>query len=221
MVPLQVTAKLRGGVVLPNGPLMLDALLGAAICIRDGIQPAHNPEDLVPLYIPIARAEHDPRIYLCSGSEGEVEVFDGRFVNRRFPLTEAQGLAEPGLKRILITGGPCKSYRLPLVVQHMRDDKLVWWAIGDAGAVRDLLGLISYLGKRRGVGYGEVAAWEVAQVVPWGDGFPVVREGQPTRPLPPSWPGLSPDVEQAFRVLSPPYWRQHAEELCAIPRWQL
>lgn len=218
MTPLFVTARLRGSIALPNGPIMLDALLGAAMCIRDGRPPAMSADALVPLDIPIAKSPCG-RVYLCSASEGIVEANEARFVNRRFPASEAQALGEPSFKRILLTGGPCKSYRLPLVLQHYEQDRLQWWAVGDEEQVRSLLELISYLGKRRAVGYGAVAEWRVETCSPWDPGFPVVRNGEPTRPLPETWPGLAQDVELAYRVLMPPYWRRDAEELCAVPRW--
>lgn len=218
MIPLRITATLRGGGALPNGPIMLDSLLGAAICTRDGIPPAHMKAELVPLDIPIAKSPCG-RVYLCSASEGVIEANEARFVNRKFPIAEAQALAAPSFKRIQINGGPCKSYRLPLVLQHYEHDQLRWWAIGDEHLVRALLALIGYLGKRRAVGHGPVAQWDVEPCEPWGHGFPVVREGQPTRPLPTDWPELAPDVEQAYRVLLPPYWRREDEELCVVPRW--
>jgi CRISPR type IV-associated protein Csf3 len=126
------------------------------------------------------------------------------------------------LRHIRINAGPCKSYRIPLETRHLEEDRLTWWCVGDASAIRDLLGWITYLGKKRSVGLGKVRRWTVEPCVPpWGDGFPVVRDGQPMRSLPPDWPGLADDVERAYRVLGcvdGPYWDKTREEICAVPR---
>ena len=226
MVPLQVTATLRTPIAL-KAPIALDGLLGAAICTRDGIPPALNEHQIVPLPIPLAKSPCG-RLYLASVSQASEPMFrHRRWVNKRFPVAEAQWIGAPSVRRILISGGPCKSYRLPLETQAVRE--LRWWCIGDEAEVRSLLTEeIGYLGAHRGRGLGAVrrtdaegsaAGWAVERCEPWGDGFPVVRDGEPTRPLPPEWPGLAPEVETAYRVLFPPFWRRSREELCAVPRW--
>jgi hypothetical protein len=59
-----------------------------------------------------------------------------------------------------------------------------------------------------------VAEWSVDACEPWGDGFPVVRDGRALRTLPADWPGLV-DPVLRYRVLSPPYWEHTREEVCA------
>lgn len=217
MMPLQVTATLHGEIALPNGPLALDALIGWAIVMRDALPVATIAEECVPLSIPIEK-EPAGRFYMASFSCGTVEARTNRYVNRRFPIPEAQMLAAPKFKTIKISAGATKSYRLPLEMVHYDGDSLTWWCIGEPVEIRELLALVGYLGKRRAVGYGRVEQWSVEPCATWR-GFPVVRDGQPLRSLPPDWPGLSNDVERAFRVLEPPYWRRSAEELCVVPRW--
>ena len=50
---------------------------------------------------------------------------------------------------------------------------------------------------------------------PW-DGFPVMRDGKPLRPLPPDWPGLV-DPEMGYSCVTYPYWLAEAEDVCAVP----
>lgn len=218
MNPLSVTAVLNGPIALPGGPIALDALLAATIAQRDGLPPACTPADVRPIEIPVAR-EPDGRFHLASFSSCAVEAFENRFVNRRFPLAEAQVFADERLRTFRITAGSTKSYRIPLECRHLRGDELRWWCIGDECEIRALLDLVSHLGKKRSVGLGRVASWLVEPCDPW-DGFPVVRDGRALRTLPPDWPGLV-DPPLGYRCLTYPYWLHEKEELCAIvvPEW--
>jgi hypothetical protein len=194
--------------------MALDGLLAAAVCLREGVIEPVRVEELRPVEIPVAK-EPGGRFHLASFSVGDFERFGPRWVNRRFPIAEAQAMGAPQLRRIPISGGPCKSYRIPLEAGHVRNDVLAWYALGDRDAIAEILSAVSHLGKRRGVGLGRVVGWDVDRCEPW-PGFPVVSpEGKPLRTLPLDWPGLV-DPEQGFRVCTFPYWRREAEELCAV-----
>jgi hypothetical protein len=213
--PIEVRAHILGRIAMPNGPLAIDGLLASAVCLRAGLTAPVRVEDLRPVEIPVAK-EPGGRFHLASFSVGRFERFGPRWVNRRFPIAEAQALAGPQLRRIPISGGPCKSYRIPLEAGHVEGDVLTWYVLGDGEAIRDLLGLIDHLGKRRGVGLGRVLRWDVEPCDLWGDGFPVVSpEGKPLRTLPLDWPGLV-EPETGFRTRTFPYWRREAEELSAV-----
>lgn len=197
--------------MMPAGPPALDALLMAAVALRDNLPPlgfGHRAE----IEIPVAQ---ERGVYLASIGQCEAEAHERRFVNKRFPVLEAQMLATPKLRRILTAGGLSKGYRIPSELVHLRDDTMTFYAVGDAEQVRDLLACIHYLGKRRGVGHGKIVRWEVEQIDAW-EGFPVLREGRPIRPLPLDWPGLG-EHRREFRVPSPPYWERWREEEMAVP----
>ena len=212
MEPLHVTAEIVGSIALPNGPLALDGLLAWAVAQQLNLPPP-SIGPLVPIEIPVER-EAGGRFHLCSFSVSETELHANRWVNRRFPLAEAQLLGNEKLKRVQITAGPCKSYRLPMETQHLVNDRLDWWCIGERDPIEELLGLVGYLGKKRGVGLGRVRRWTVEPCESWGEGFPVVRDRRALRTLPPDWPGLAePDLH--LKVLSYPYWEHAREELCA------
>ena len=215
MTPLHVVANVRGAIMASSAHLMFDALLASAVATRDGIP----PEPIVDIDIPISRSECG-RVRLCSAGQSVDEDHQLRYLNRRFPVPEAQLLATSKLNRINLTGGPSRSCRIPQDTTHLVNDQIHWWAIGDAAQVEALLvGWVGYLGRKRSVGLGRVVHWHVEGCEPWGDGFPVVRDGQPMRPLPTDWHGLAPDVERAFRVLAAPYWRRSEEQECAVPSW--
>jgi len=194
---------------------MLDGLLAYAVSVRDKLPPALDASQVVPIEIPIERAEGG-RFHLCTSARFEVEQHERRWLNRRFPIPEAQIMGNAKVRSINIAGGPCKSYRIPLHCAHLVDDEIAWLCLGDLDAISELLGLISHLGKRRGVGLGKVVEWRVEQCDSWDEGFPIVRDGQPQRPLPHDWPGLD-NPMLAQHVLSYPYWRHTEEEPCAVP----
>lgn len=212
--PLRITARLGSGTALPYGPLALDGLLAWAVAAREGfLAPTDGYREIE---IPIAREPGGGRFHLCSFSVGEVVASDATWINRRFPVAEAQMLGEPGFKRIQINAGAQKSYRIPLELQHFRDQTLTWFAVGDADLVAELLQLVFHLGKRRAVGHGQVREWTVERCETW-TGFPVVRDGQPLRPLPLDWLGLSEGVERRYCAPTYPYWRRGFEVACAVP----
>lgn len=215
MIPLQVTATLRGQVALPRGTVALDSLLAAAVAMRDNLPPAFSALDLIPIEIPIAR-EPGGRFHLASFGECHDEQHEAAWINRRYPVDMAQAMGDAKLRRIQISTGPCKSYRIPLDVMHLQRDEIRWWCVGLADEIRALLASIHYIGKKRSVGYGAVDRWDVVERETW-EGFPVVRDGQALRPLPLDWPGLR-EPQTAFHPLSFPYDKRNTERpLCAVP----
>lgn len=169
-----------------------------------------------PIKIAIPVEERDD-IYLASFGLPRFDARENHWINRRFPVEQAQALAGPKLRRIQITSGAAKSYRLPLEVGHVAGDALTFYAVGEREPIAALLSLVGYIGKKRSVGKGAVERWDVDPCEPWGAGFPVVSpEGKPLRPLPIDWPGLV-EPEVGYRVMTPPYWMRSREVLCAVP----
>ena len=203
MVPLRVQAKIQGAIAMPYGPIALDALLAAQVCIRDNIIPCTSVAEVKPIEIPVMR-EPKGRFHLASCSVAVVEKHKNRFMNRRFPIEEAQMFGDKTVRRLNISGGPAKSYRLPIDTVYLVDDTLTWWCIGAEAEVQALMSLCLGLGKKRSVGLGTVRQWLVEPCTPWDNGFPVVLDGKPLRNLPLDWPGLvDPDV--GYGNLTYPY----------------
>jgi len=214
MRPMMIIARLAGAVCLPEYGLALDACLAFAVCQREGIAPAFTAAEVVSIEIPVVR-ELEGRFHLCSNSVGVFEQRETRYVQRRPVIAEAQLMGRQ-IKRMQINAGPSKGFRIPMEIVHLEHDELRWWCVGDADDVRELLELVHYLGKRRGVGVGRVLEWTVEPCEPWGDGFPVVLDGRPLRPLPPDWPGLvDPMIMPA--TLTYPYWLMERRQSCAVP----
>lgn len=215
MGPIRITATLDSPIALPTGPLALDGLVMWAAAQRLDLAPL-GFRDAVDVEIPIAKSACG-RVYLASSSIVDWwELHERRFVNRRFPVAEAQVFGEPRFKRINLSAGAQKMYRIPTAVALPEHDTLAWFCVGDREALVDLLTCVTHLGKRRAVGRGKVRAWTVETCEPWSDGFPVVREGRALRTLPAEWPGLV-DPVLAHEVISPPYWQRERAETCAVP----
>ena len=121
MEPLRIVATLRTGIAMPGGPLALDALLMAAVAARDHIPPPDDEVREIP--IPVA-LEPGGRFHLASFALYTVEARENHWINRRFPVEEAQKMGGPRVRRINLSGGPAKSYRLPMEVCHLVDDRM-------------------------------------------------------------------------------------------------
>ena len=209
MIPLQVTAHLQGPI---TGAPMLDALLEYVAAQRLGLVAGFG--EIQRMAIPVEREPGD-RFWMASSPDVLWDQREQRYIHRRFPIHEAQMLGDAKLRRVHIGAGACRSYRIPGDVAWADGDAIRWWCIGDKDAIEDHLIEIRYLGKRRAVGRGIVGQWVVEPCESWA-GFPIVRDGQPMRPLPLDWPGLV-DPPTAYHTLSPPYYRHADEILCAVP----
>ena len=153
MIPLYVVGKLDGsGLTVTGGSLALDSLVGWAEAQRRQLPPP-GFAPLVDLEIPIA-LEPGGRLYLSSWAYPAWEGHERRFVNRKFPLHEAQMMAGPKLRRINVGAGAQKSYRIPTQVSFPEGGAVEWWCIGDAEPLRELLACVTHLGRRRAVGRG-------------------------------------------------------------------
>lgn len=222
-VPLVVRAVLKGAIRSPD--VMLDSLLGAAIARELALPPVDAQDHasaaanqlLVESKIPLAQKRG---MYLCSTSQYAVEEgsYEVRYINRRVGPTELVAYAAPKLKTVELSTGLSKSYRIPVQQAHLMGDMLLWYADGDQQEILRLLTTwISHLGKKGSIGCGVVKSWDVLRCEEAWEGFPVLREGLPLRPLPLDWPGLSKDARQDYRVLTMPYWQRHREVLAAVP----
>jgi len=215
--PLRVTATLRSAVVLPEGTVLLDALLAAAVAVREGLPPISVVEgEPYQIEIPVQR-EPGGRFHLASAAEGRVAQSQLLYTNKRFPEAQVRALASEDVRRVDTQLGRAKSLRIPTEALSLEDGRLTWWCLGDRAQITELLSWVDYVGKLRTSGHGAVARWEAEPCVPW-EGFPVVREGRALRPLPLDWPGLI-TPEPVYSPLTYPYWQhERAVTVAAPPR---
>lgn len=217
MRPLCIRCHLQGSVVRPP---MIDSLLMAMVALRDGYPPVDCNPGRRPSHIDIPIAvEPRGRFHLCSGPRFDPVASEIHYKNRRFPVEVAAKLGnEKTVNRINVSAGCERSYRIPHSVTFVADSVITWWAEGDRSAIYDLLRLCKYIGKFRDVGKGKVRQWEVEECCSW-EGFPVLFEGRPLRPLPLDWPGLTEySVEECvLSTIGKCYWDNTERELCAVP----
>lgn len=212
MNPLQITAHLCGHVMLEN--VALDGILAYAIAQRDNIPPI-CVGGKIDIEIPIQK-EPLNRFHLCSFGQFQKELgsFETRHINRRFPAEMAARIGTEKQRNINVSAGLVKTYRIPRQINHLVHDRIDWFLIGDKKEIEKLLLPIKFIGKKRGVGNGKVKKWEIIPCETW-DGFPLLKNGVPLRPLPVDYPGvLAHDL--AYRVLTYPYFEKFREELCMI-----
>lgn len=212
MESLCVEARLERAIVNPGQPIALDALLAYAEALRRDLMQPSSPDEIEPLELPLARSKCG-RYWLASFSEQRVEERSRAHIVRRPLTTDIIDLGDDSIKTVHIGAGPNKGYRIPMEVGHLEGDLMRWWCIGDAERIRSLLGHIHHLGRRRAVGRGKIKSWTVKPCEPWGEGFPVARDGQALRNLPTDYPGIT-NPRLDYQPLTPPYWmRERAEEV--------
>jgi CRISPR type IV-associated protein Csf3 len=212
MTPLRVHAAVSGPIFLPDGAPRLDALLAYQVCRQEGrvCMDATQAESVdIPLQL-----EPEGRFHLCSEGQFTEAASELQYTIRRPVIEAMQRFAGPKLRRIRITAGANKAYRMPRAVSYL-EDGITWWCIGKQQEITQLLACVRHVGKRRAAGLGVIDAWSVEPCEPW-DGFPVSRGGQPLRLLPPDWPGLD-NPSCGFGVLTYPYWDLSREEPCLLP----
>ena len=216
--PLHVTALLYEGIVANEAPF-LESILTAVFAIRERLLPPSDPSETLPIAIPIALSECG-RVYLCSSGVSHITEHESppRHKHRRAPCTEYARIGKSSITSVLQTGGADKSYRVPYNYTLLQDNCVEWWCTGDGELIRGLLADVHALGKFRGSGKGRVREWQVDPCEPWGEGFPVLRDGEPMRPLPVDYPGLKDGTFMAYHTLRPPYYLRMLEEPCAMPR---
>lgn len=220
MTPLIITAKLSGQIMSPES-CHLDGLLAYALAQAHGLPPVHvsddRDRDLSFLIAKVAEVlKHDERaLFLCSNPRFEVEQYERRHVNRRFPTDRAAVLGAESVRRVELSTGLSKSFRIPTRACFLRGDGVRWFAVGDKAKIEQLLGAITHLGKKRAVGLGEVEAWSVTECEGW-DHFPLLdKEGRPMRAVPLDTPGLT-SYRTSLELLCFPYWETSKRRPCAV-----
>lgn len=188
---------------------MLDALLASVVAQKAGLVAGFGPMHTV--RIPVAE-EPRGRFHLATSPIFYADAHELRYVNQKFPIAESQMFGDAKLKRVHVSQGATKSYRIPQEAMHVDGDVIAWYCVGDEEPIRRLLHCVTHLGKKRGVGRGAVAAWLVEPT----EECLMVNEGRPTRPLPLDWPGVT-RGRKRMHTLTYPYWEHGREELLWLP----
>lgn len=223
--PLMVRLTLRHGSPLVSyDPVNLDNLLAFAVVqeATQGLGVGNPPEGFVGwrIRLPLGRAwESEEGLPLWAStvfwpvpSDGTSAVGDVLYWHKRMP----KGIWSAGNKGKLSLNGSTGRWMerrtpVPITVCDTWEARCV----GDAAEVERLLGTcVSFVGKKRAVGLGEVARWEV-QPLPWpvagDDGLSgiLVQAGVLQRPIPvevAGYLGLSLEESPTRIGWTPPQW---------------
>lgn len=203
MKPIIITAYLRCGVV--SDPwLPLDGVLLYEVARR---QTGGGPDASLPgtgtlraisaptPKLPLLKVHDDQYwYYACSFAEWGQPYAEGRdYWNKRNDVDKFLDMLSRDVHRLDVGSGRYKSYHMPVfyrVAPWVR-----WWAIGEIDAIRDLLGGILALGKKRAYGWGRVIRW-------------TVDETDQDRSL---WVGPIPQRAIPVTHLAGHHWQGHAE----------
>lgn len=215
---LKVTAHLLSPIAgdVPH----LDAILENEMAQRSGVAAILGPGKAVPppgaIHIPMLRGAFgdEPHIARCSSPIYRVELeYVERFA-KRLDTSYAGLLADDERRVIPVGNGAFKSYRLPLKTQCVAS--VVWFCRGHRRPIKSLLRSVHSLGKKRSIGYGRVAKWELVDVDGDYSWFATAEDGRVVlmRPLPncEQLPANLVGQRAGFGACCPPYW--HA------PRWR-
>ena len=198
MQPLQVTAHLESGIAhsAPWG-IALDGLLASVIhhdakatLLAGGghHEPLAGREDVEDLDLPLARCTPSDEPWHWAATCAWPSDHDGERPDVRYWLGALDHRAVEQvvqeMPRVLeLQRGRYRQHHMPLLVTVTRT--VVWRCVGDLEGVRDLLGGVWAIGKKRAAGQGRVLRWEVepATVPAWEAGH-LHPDGTLGRPCP-------------------------------------
>lgn len=216
--PLRIIATLADGRVAGNDPWFpLDALLAASwlkINVPELIgTPITDFNNVIEADLPLKKlGDGDDWYWACSFNRGVKLGEYIKYYHKRFDDQLEQYLT-PHAKKIDVQRGKFKAGRIPLTV--MLFDRLIWYAVGDADAIRTLCSRVTHIGKKPSQGFGVVAEW---QVEPWPEDWSIIDSaGNLTRAIPTAQPGTPPSGRIEHCPIRPPYWLVTRRRLCYIP----
>ena len=80
--------------------------------------------------IPVAE-EPRGRFHLATSPIFYADAHELRYVNQKFPIAESQMFGDAKLKRVHVSQGATKSYRIPQEAMHVDGDVIAWYCVGD------------------------------------------------------------------------------------------
>lgn len=212
--PLVITAHLRCGVIT-DGLLPIDGLLYAAqhrrvmpgqqiaTRARDTAVEGESGAGMLPLQV--LGGEGPDWYYAASVAQWPSVIAEGidhwtkRLDTRYVEVLERQRA------RVPTSGGRYRGYRMPVAYRHAL--AVTWHVVGLAEQIRDLLALVTHVGKKREMGWGAVIGWSVTPSAT--DHSVTGPNGRLMRPVP-----MAGGVLYGLR---PPYWLPRHQVPCRLP----
>lgn len=223
MENLQVTAYLSNGIaVYDDWSPSLDNLLIDLLLKNQGVNtPDVNvltPNKLNRLLrnsLPL-QINKEPFFCHCSSPIYKYTIEDqSRYRKRWSP--DQDGRIDWGKRKAKFSTseGPEKSYDLPLFIRIT--PRIDWFCVGDKSGVLELLQYATGLGKKRSLGFGQVAEWVVSPVE---EDWSIIKEGKLTKPLPVDLAhelGVTSFHNMMIWGWRPPAWLERNKVMCMMP----
>jgi len=211
MEKLEITATMKGPVIIGGGYMTLDAILGAILF--DQLGSPEEAHDAIPIERQAGLFKASAAMLEPTSNQNVAFVANLRAAHSLNPdllkKNKAGGVhAKVGLTRRRSFGAVLNNYT------SFDVPEITWYAKGDGGAISDLLSDLTFIGKRRGSGFGEVKSWSVE---PGSLDGVVGHFGEPLRPVPEQMfdgDQSSLKVDAAWR---PPYWHPENRAICFAP----
>ena len=204
--PLKVTAVMCSSIA--GDPPHLDSILEHEISCRRGmakkINRAGPPPAAGTIPIPMLRRTiAGVPVACCSSPIFAAQSDIQEKFGKQLSVEHAGLLNESKRRKVPVTGGAFKSFRLPLRVRSPA--RVVWFCFAKGRNLRKVLRDVHSIGTKRSIGYGRVARWIVEpqdQDYSWFAGSVLMRPLPACDELPNELLGSRPD----FGACCPPYW---------------
>lgn len=221
--PLKVTAILADGRLnSANGLVMLDSILYHAWYIK------YAPQVLNGVHDDKYMAERQKYVGLplkqlegnrWAASKGIYEQIDQKIehFNKRPDFFAADKLNYLDQDKGIIddSTGKYRAYRVPQLIRTVKDNKIVFYAVGHKSEVQELLNLMIAVGKKYSMGYGIVRQWIVESCEEdYTTEHPVYGL---MRPIEVEKSDKKYDCPIMQYAVKPPYWKPKNMRLCYVP----
>ena len=211
MERFRVTISLGSPIVSNGGYMTLDALLAALIFDQTGdLEKAHqaiplqNTNGLWHASAAVVEKQDAGRVSFVANLQAKHDL-DLKLIARN---KQGNSHTAMGLTRRRDFGAVMNSYRV------FTAPAITWYAQGDALAVERLLSEVTFIGKRRASGYGQVTGVQIV-----GDELDGVigHFGEPLRPVPVELFKGDDTALRADAAWRPAYWHPENRAVCYVP----
>lgn len=207
-----VTAEMRSPLIMNGGYFTLDALLAALLFER--LSNVENAHSAVPLTSTSGLFHASAAIFEPYSKEkisfvANLQAQHTLEADHLKKNKKGQVHTKIGLTRRREFGAVMNTYR------SFSASEVHWYAEGDPAEVEKLIENVTFIGKRRGSGFGEVSRWRIEP----GELNGVVGHfGEPMRPVPLDLFTGDKDELKVDAAWKPAYWHPKNRGLCYAPR---
>jgi hypothetical protein len=207
VTPFRLTVLVQSPVVVSTNPLHLDALL---LYVTTSLRQNSS--------LPIATSS-TPRggtFYRASAMilTAPIRSYEYSVYTRSVPPFPETVYSR---RRLDIARGPAKSEMV--VARHCMPGAVVFYGVGDIGAIREIMMYVTHISKLRRVGFGAVKGFRID---PIDEDFSVVANGRLVRTVPDDCPEVAAadpySMVHTVATVRPPYWDRSKAVPAFVPK---